>query len=134
MKQVQLAADIIQQLLDDARAHRQVEICGLISIDRRSRLRIYPISNIADSPGRRFEMDPGEQIAAMRRMREQDENLFAIYHSHPDGPAEPSATDIACASYPETLYLIIAPRAPHGTDIRGFYLGNGEIDDVALLG
>ena len=80
------------------------------------------MTNVADEPQHRFTMDPAGQIAAMKSMRENNESLFAIYHSHPQGPAQPSATDMAQASYPEALYLIISLQGEAATKLRGFYL------------
>jgi proteasome lid subunit RPN8/RPN11 len=41
-------------------------------------------------------------------MRERDEQLLAIYHSHPrsDDP-EPSNTDVRLAYYPTAVYFIV---------------------------
>ena len=49
---------------------------------------------VADDPARRFEMDPADQIRAMKTMRERGETMLAIYHSHPSAPPEPSVHDL----------------------------------------
>jgi proteasome lid subunit RPN8/RPN11 len=33
--------------------------------------------------------------------------IIGVYHSHPNGPATPSETDIAEARYPDWLHLIV---------------------------
>jgi proteasome lid subunit RPN8/RPN11 len=115
-----------------AEASREVEVCGLVSAKHGQACQLYPVRNIADNPGRRFEMDPGEQIAAMKAMRDKHESLFAIYHSHPRGPAQPSALDIAQAAYPDVLYLIIALSADRETELCGFYLHSHSPQQVEL--
>ena len=75
---------------------------------------------------------PG-QIEAMRQMREQGETLFAIYHSHPHAPAEPSHLDIEQANYPEALYLIISLNTKGVLELRAFTLQHGEATAVELI-
>ncbi|HEY9148296.1 MAG TPA: M67 family metallopeptidase, partial [Gammaproteobacteria bacterium] len=79
-----------------------------------------------------FAMDPQQQIDAMRHMREGGEELFAIYHSHPHAPPEPSRRDLQEAAYPEALYLIISLDTKGVLQMRGFRLHQGEVDRVDL--
>jgi len=79
-----------------------------------------------------FAMDPTQQIAAMRAMREGGEELFAIYHSHPDSPPLPSATDLAQANYPDVLYLIISLQTRGVLELRGFRLQGRAIMEIPL--
>jgi proteasome lid subunit RPN8/RPN11 len=65
------------------------------------------MKNIAASSAE-YEMDPAELIVALREIRQTGETLIAIFHSHPHGPAEPSATDIQRAYYPEAAHLIVS--------------------------
>jgi proteasome lid subunit RPN8/RPN11 len=68
-------------------------------------MRFFPGTNIEASPSR-FTMDPAEVITALREMREADQALGAIVHSHLRGPATPSTTDLREAYYPDALLLI----------------------------
>ena len=77
-------------------------------------------------------MNPKEQIAAMRDMRERGEDIFAIYHSHPAAPAFPSAIDLAQANYPETLYLIISLQTRGVLEMQGFVLRGTNVTEVPL--
>jgi proteasome lid subunit RPN8/RPN11 len=77
-------------------------------------------------------MDAKAQIDAIRTMRAAGEELFAIYHSHPEGPATPSAEDLAQAAYPEALYLIISLQAQQAPRLRGFWLRGGQAEPVEL--
>jgi proteasome lid subunit RPN8/RPN11 len=104
----------------------------LISARDGEPVRLYPVPNISPTPERLFEMDPKAQIDAMRRMRDAGEALFAIYHSHPRGPATPSAEDLAQAAYPEALYLIVSLQAPESAQLRAFWLRGGQAEPVEL--
>ncbi|MBM2829264.1 MAG: Mov34/MPN/PAD-1 family protein [Gammaproteobacteria bacterium] len=112
--QVTLPHQLTEQMLEHALANPGFEVCGLISGHDNQPVTVYPVKNIADDPAHRFLMNPAEQIAAMRRMREANEPLWGIYHSHPDTPAEPSETDLKLAAYPDVYYFIIslAGRTP----------------------
>lgn len=129
---VSLPRSLINQLLHHAQRSGSDEACGLIGAKGGVPARCYPIANVAAAPQRLFSMDPTQQIAAMRTMREGGEELFAIYHSHPDSPPLPSATDLAQANYPDVLYLIISLQTRGVLEMRGFRLKDRAITEIAL--
>ena len=55
-------------------------------------------------------------------MRDNGEELKAIYHSHPEAPAQPSLADIRqlTANTPDVLYLIVPSALKGVLDLRGF--------------
>jgi len=66
-------------------------------------------------------------------MRERGEELFAIFHSHPAAPAEPSALDMAQAGYPDALYLIVSLGTCGVLELRGFRIeASGGFAEVPL--
>jgi proteasome lid subunit RPN8/RPN11 len=132
MDSVRLPRSLANELRRLASESPDEEICGLISGVRGELHRRYPIPNVARDRRRFFEMDPKGQIEAMRRMREADEDLIAIYHSHPGSPAYPSPTDVRQHGYPEALYLIIATAPHQAPEIRGFRIRDGKIEEVAV--
>ena len=72
--------------------------------------RVVAAPNVAEDPARRFEVDPATLLAAHRAARAAGEEILGPYHSHPDGPARPSATDMARArdaAAPGEIWLII---------------------------
>ncbi|MDH5784016.1 MAG: M67 family metallopeptidase [Chromatiales bacterium] len=132
MSQVTLPITLVNKVLTHAQHSPEEEVCGLISAKGGVPGALYPIANVADVPEKLFTMDPAAQIEAMRRMRESGEELFAIYHSHPHAPAEPSARDLAEAAYPEALYLIISLNIEGVLEMRGFRLHDGVVERVDL--
>ena len=91
-----------------ARAEFPAECCGLIGGRRGRAESVYPLRNVARDRTARYEAAPEELFAAQREMREQSEELLAIYHSHPRAVDPlPSATDVQLAFYPSAIYLII---------------------------
>jgi proteasome lid subunit RPN8/RPN11 len=92
---------------------------------------IHPLRNDAEKPETRYFATPEELFAAMRRIREADQALLGIYHSHPRTQAYPSASDVEMAFYPEAFYFIISlePRI----DLRAFKIEDSRIEDVQIV-
>ena len=105
------------------------EACGLVGgLDGRA-ARLYPVENTRHSPVA-FEMEPLQQIKAMLAMEAEGLELIAIYHSHPDGPARPSATDVANAYYPNAVQLIISLADRARPSVRAFTVVDGTVAEV----
>lgn len=128
---VRLTAETLQMLQSDLGRDRAVERCGLIGARGAVGVSVYPVANISPTPATRFEMDPRSQVAAMAQMDAQGEVLYAIYHSHPQGPPRPSATDVAEARYPALGFLIGVP-CDEGVAVAAFRLGEGGFWEVPL--
>lgn len=132
MNAIQLPRTLVNQLLAHAQSRAEVEVCGLISSKHGHPARCYPIPNTATDPRQHFTMDEHAQIDAMRTMRENGEAFFAIYHSHPDAPAQPSAEDLQHDEYPEALRLIISLNTKGVLELRAFSLSQGCAEAVEL--
>jgi proteasome lid subunit RPN8/RPN11 len=129
---IQIPRKITNQLLHLAQISPDLEICGLIGGKNGLPSSCYPIKNTAAQARQRFQLDPGQQISAMAKMRDLGEQLFAIYHSHPTAPATPSITDLEQASYPEALYLIISLNIKGILEMRGFKIAHKSAQEIAL--
>ena len=98
MNAVQLPRHIVNQLLEQTLNAGNAEICGLIASRNGIPSTCYPVANVAANTDSQFQLEPKQQINAMRTMRETGQTLFAIYHSHPKTPATPSKQDIEQAN------------------------------------
>ena len=132
MSSVELPRPLANQLLQYAQAHEEQEICGIISSKNGIPFECYPVTNSAAEPQHRFNMDEAELINTLRTLREQGEEMFAIFHSHPEAPALPSATDLAEDQYPDILKLIISLNTIGVLEMQAFHTRNGAIDPVEL--
>lgn len=129
-----LPRSLVNQLLHHAQSSPDAEICGLVGARDGLPAHCYPVRNAADQPQCRFALDPREQIEAMRSMRERGEDLFAVFHSHPHSPAEPSAADLEQSAYPEVLNLIISLDTKGVLELRGFRItAEGRASEIDLL-
>lgn len=81
--------------------------------------RLFPIDNrSAANRERRYLVSPRDYLAAERAADAAGKILLGFYHSHPEHPARPSATDLELAQ-PNFVYIIVsisrtgsaAPRA-----------------------
>ena len=102
-----LSPGILDEIVEDAKRVYPKEGCGLITGVAAEGRRFISILNVAESPSE-FEMDPVALIRELKSIRNAGEELVAIYHSHPHGPAAPSAMDIHQAYYPQAAHLIVS--------------------------
>ena len=131
-KTVQIPRTLVNQLLHQAQLSPAQEICGLVG-QSGDQCECYPIENVATDASVLFALNASEQLAAFKTMQEKEQNLFAIYHSHPSTPAIPSTIDVEEANYPDALYLIISLNTKGVLEMRGFYLNNKNTEEVELI-
>lgn len=132
MKPVILPRPIVNQILHQAQQAEDQEIFGLIAGNEKNFTRCYPVENTVGDKHPLFEMDPKQLINAVRTMRERGEELKAIYHSHPDAPAQPSLADIRQHEYPDVLYLMVSLATRGVLEIRGFSIRDSRIENVEI--
>jgi proteasome lid subunit RPN8/RPN11 len=106
------------------------EACGLVAGKINRSILVIPVENALHSPVR-FRMEPVQQLYALQKIEQEGLDLIAIYHSHPNGPEAPSATDVAEAFYPEAIHLIWFRRAGEWI-CRAFSITNGRIQEINL--
>jgi proteasome lid subunit RPN8/RPN11 len=118
---------LLQTMLDHVRGCYPEEGCGLLAGRGGRATAVYPVENILHSPVL-FEMEPLAQIRAMLALEEAGDELLAIFHSHPAGPARPSPTDIAQAHYPDALQVIISLADRSQPEVRVFTIIDGRAE------
>ena len=94
-------------------------------------MRFIPVEN-AKASSSEYEMDPAELIRVWRELRKIGEQLVAIYHSHPSGPAELSKRDIEHAYYPEAAHLIVSLAEPERPRTAAFRIIEGEVLEIEV--
>ena len=123
---------LANKLLSIAQGTPDAEVCGLISKTNDNKYKVYPIENIAKEKSCVFEMEPQQQIHAFKNMREEQEALFGIFHSHPHSDALPSTKDMDEASYSDALNIIISLDTKGVLDMRGYFYNNRTFTPVEL--
>ncbi|MBA2254026.1 MAG: M67 family metallopeptidase [Chloroflexi bacterium] len=135
VSKVQISPALLQSLIDAARAGFPNEACGIVAGDRPARdggkaTAFHALRNAAESPYR-YLIDPEEQLRVTLAIDDAEEAVWGIFHSHVGSTAEPSATDVGLAQYPDALYLIcsLAGEVPV---VRAWSIRNGTVREVAL--
>lgn len=105
---ISVTSAVVQGVLAEARAAGVRECCGLLFGDDAAITGFRPAANVHPAPETRFEIDPQALIDVHRDMRGGGPRLVGYYHSHPHGPASPSATDIALAAGDGMIWAIAA--------------------------
>ncbi len=80
----------------------------------------------------RFQVEPADHFAAIRRARAGGFEIIGAYHSHPSGPSGPSDTDRARLTDPTMFHVIVS--LAHGTrTVRAFRLTDGNFSPLELV-
>lgn len=108
-----------------------LEGCGLMGGADGRVLQHYPVDNRLNSPSA-FELEPAQLVAAMMNMEDRGLTLTAVYHSHPNGPAVPSPTDVRQANYPEAMQIIVSFEVPDQPEAAAFRIADGRISPAIL--
>ncbi len=119
---VEIREAVLEELVAHARQVAPIECCGLLIGTGQRIERAVRARNALES-ATRYQIDPQDQIAAIRDARERGEAVVGFYHSHPSSAPAPSETDRAEAAYPGHCYLIVSlGTASTPGEVRGFRL------------
>jgi proteasome lid subunit RPN8/RPN11 len=129
MEALKLSHLLYNQMLTYAREALPMEAVGLLGGHSNGRvLSVLPLTNIAAPE--EFLADPFDQFKAERQLSRNGLSLLAIYHSHPGGGTQLSASDCSLTFNRSLLQLVIALARPGQVDdVRAYYL----IDGTPLL-
>jgi proteasome lid subunit RPN8/RPN11 len=119
-----LSDELAAQMLGAAARAFPLECCGLIEGVRMEGgwrvTALHEAANMAEDPARRFLIDPQRQFDLMRALRASETRIIGCFHSHPAGPAEPSAADRAQALEHDFLWLIAGGSAESGFTLQAY--------------
>jgi len=126
---IQIPSAVVSDMLAHAREDAPRECCGLLIGKNSSILRSVRTRNI-DAKATRYLIDPADHFAAIRFARADGLEVIGAYHSHPNGAAIPSPTDIAEADGgADFLYVIVSLL---DDDVRAYRIAAGICRSVGL--
>lgn len=109
--------DAYDAMVDHAIEGDPEEVCGVLGGtygETTSTVRaVERAANAAPVPEYEYAIDPTEQYAIMNDLKERGLDVVGFYHSHPTGPAGPSATDAKHATWPGRSYVIVDVTGNH---------------------
>ena len=94
--------------------------------------RLLPVVNRRADDPHRYLIAPEDLKKLEAEVRQAELEVLGFYHSHPRSAAEPSPTDLAEASYPDHLYLIVS-LARGAPDLGLFRLHSGNFQATAFV-
>ena len=129
--QIRLAA--VGAMLDHARDALPNECCGFLLGTTATIEEVTRATNLTPSPYQ-YQVDPRDHFEVIRRVRQEGRTVVGVYHSHPNAPAVPSASDLAHATYAEYLYAIVSlVDAPMADGVRAYRLVSQQFERVNLV-
>jgi len=125
---IRLGDDLARRIRAHAERSYPHEACGLLSgfHDKDGTVTITGVHESANvttrDPAKGFEVDPKLRFDLMRALEAQNDGIGIIghYHSHPDHPAEPSATDLSMVYEVDFIWLICGVTKDGATDLNAF--------------
>jgi proteasome lid subunit RPN8/RPN11 len=124
-------AGVLEAVVAHALGARPFECCGILLGKDDEIVEAVRTGNLARSASR-FLIDPKDHINACRVARDRGLDVIGFYHSHPRSTGEPSPTDLAEASYPDHLYLIVG-LGSSPPDARLYRLASNGFLELSLV-
>ncbi|GAB3422707.1 hypothetical protein GCM10027435_27700 [Haloparvum alkalitolerans] len=131
---LRIDADVREEVIAHARDGVPEEVCGVLGGTRETSADTSPsggtgrtdrvetarrVENAAADPRTRYEMAPVALLEAIEALESAGDDVAGFYHSHPRGPAEPSATDRERATWDGYCYVIVSPRSDDAAAATG---------------
>src|SRR4051794_17390490 len=105
-----------------------LECCGLLAGKNGTITRLFQTANVADNKAVRYEAAPLDVRRILEEIDGAGEQHLGIYHSHPNSPAYPSATDRKLAAY-NVAYFVISLKNRSKPSVRAFHLCKPQPSD-----
>ena len=133
---VQLTANLCARLETLVRAGYPHETCGLLlgvrtgdAVEVRELVQARNLNRVRAQD--RYELDPDDFLAADALARTQGIEIVGIWHSHPDHPACPSATD-RDGAWAGWSYVIVSVGAEGAQELRSWRLNGDQFVEEAI--
>lgn len=128
---MKIRKEILDQIVAHAVEELPNECCGLL-IGTPDMVEDAARARNAKRSRTRFQVEPADHFAAIRRARAAGFEIVGAYHSHPSGPSGPSDTDRARLTDPSMFHVIVS--LAHGTrTVRAFRLSDGNFSPLELV-
>ncbi len=122
-------------IVEHARKNLPEEACGLLggTVDENGDKhveRVYLLEN-KDHSREHFSLDPGQQLAAVKDMRQNGWRPLGNWHSHPETPSRPSAEDKRLAYDSGASYLILSLAGQYPA-LNSFHIEGNDAEKEEL--
>lgn len=141
---IKLSQDQYEELVNQAQKELPQEACGLVGgvtneADTGGQGRkeievkeVYPMTNVDESQ-EHFSMDPEEQFAVAKEIRNKDQEIIGNYHSHPSTPSRPSQEDKRLAYDDKMIYFILSLQQKESPVLKAFKIKDQqEVTEIEI--
>ncbi len=128
---MKISKKIINKIYDHGKKEAPIEACGYLAGINDEVVNFYPMHNI-DQSNEHFTLDPQEQFDVIKKVRVNGLEILAVYHTHPESPARPSAEDIKLAVDPGIIYVILS-LLEDNNNIKAFKIIKGQVTEQRLI-
>jgi len=125
---------LAQEIMEQARHEAPNECCGVLAGSDGEVTRIYPATNIDQSPVK-YTIAPNELPDIFRQADEAGQDILGFYHSHTFSEAYPSVTDIKLAPPSDLFdyqYMIVSLAEKETPAIRSFRISNKQVEELQV--
>ena len=124
---LRISSALREELVAHCRSQYPKEACGYLAGDADGTVtQVYPMRNVEDSPIG-YSMDPKEQLAVEKQMRQRSQRLVAIYHSHTASAAYPSSVDVNLAISPDVSYVLVSLKDQAHPELKSYRIDGARI-------
>ena len=123
---------VARQIADHATAAAPDEACGLLAGRSDAISLALPVKNIASAPASQFQLDPQEQLRALKAIDAKGFTLQGVYHSHPNSAPIPSDEDIRGAIEESLLQLIVSLQGDK-PQLKLWRISEGAVTPLELI-
>ncbi len=131
---LKITRKIIDNIVSHGKLEAPLEACGYLAEKDGVICKSIAMKNVDASPIH-YSMDPKEQFNAVRNCREAGLTIRAVYHTHPETDAYPSAEDIKLAYDPGLSYVIVS-LAGSKPAIHSFIIKKNDVikEQIKIIG
>ncbi len=139
MSALRLSSGALEQIKAHAQGGYPYEVCGLLLGQRQEGdaivLEVRPAANLDTQRAKdRYQLDPRDELAAQKDCRAKGWDILGYYHSHPDHPSRPSATDSEL-SWEGVVYMIASVSAQGVSSVQAWMrpVGVDVFEEVGIV-
>lgn len=133
---IKLSKSDYNKIVAHAESELPNEACGLIAgaVDGENKeiKKVYLLTNI-DHSNEHFSLDPKEQLAAVKDMRQNGLVPLGNWHSHPESPSRPSDEDKRLAYDSKASYMILSLMDRENPVLNSFKINGTESEKEELV-
>jgi proteasome lid subunit RPN8/RPN11 len=130
---MRIARSMLDDIIAQARAEAPNECCGIVGTRDGRAVRLFKARNAKASP-LAYDIDGRDLQRIYDEIDSNGLQVGIIYHSHTRSDPVPSQTDINLASpfLEDAVYLIVGVKDPGTTDLRSWYIRDGQVSETSL--